>query len=214
MGPIILIRHAQSEHHVTGTTGGWTDTDLTELGRRQARCLAARLKREISTSPCRLYCSDLKRALQTAASIGAAIGSTPESVPELREFNAGIASGMDRELAKSHYNKVTSPMLDWRPYPESESWGEFYNRVTSFMDKLSEIEECVLIVSHGGTIQSIIKWWIGTPLSGLFKVEFGTANTSVTVLDTTLYNERRIERLNDTSHYARIGRTNPIEYLS
>jgi broad specificity phosphatase PhoE len=66
MGPIILIRHAQSEHHVARLRGGWTDTDLTELGKRQARCLATRRKRAISGFPCGVYCSDLRMALQTA----------------------------------------------------------------------------------------------------------------------------------------------------
>jgi len=62
MKSIILIRHGQSEYQVKGLTSGWTDTDLTELGRRQAACLASRLKREIGDIPCRICCSDLKRA--------------------------------------------------------------------------------------------------------------------------------------------------------
>ena len=36
MKSIILIRHGQSEYQVKGLTSGWTDTDLTELGHRQA----------------------------------------------------------------------------------------------------------------------------------------------------------------------------------
>ena len=64
-------------------------------------------------------------------------------------------------------------------------------------------------MSHGGTIQNIIRWWIGSPLPDYYRVGFGVENTSVTVLDSTEHRERRIERLNDTAHYARIGLKHP-----
>jgi len=81
------------------------------------------------------------------------------------------------------------------------------------MNKLVETEDHALLVSHGGTIQNIIKWWIGTPISDLLNVRFGVSNASITVLDSVI-NQRRIERLNDTSHYARINTSNPISYPS
>ena len=158
-----------------------------------------------------MYSSDLRRARQTAEIICNRLDVIPNYSLELREHYAGIASGMNRKEAYKIRVKMDPPTLDWRPWPEAESWGEFYTRVSTFMDKLIETEERVLIVSHGGTIRNIIRWWLGTPSSDHFKVEFGTANTSVTVLDTTLDNVRRIERLNDTSHYATIGTTNSIK---
>jgi broad specificity phosphatase PhoE len=69
----------------------------------------------------------------------------------------------------------------------------------------------VLIIAHGGSIQNIIRWWLDMPLSTYFKVAFEIVNTAHTVLDYTPYNERRIERLNDTSHYAKLDLINPIE---
>ena len=44
MGNIILIQHCQSEHHVNNMSGGWTDTPLTELGRKQAEMIGEKLK--------------------------------------------------------------------------------------------------------------------------------------------------------------------------
>ncbi len=208
MGPIILIRHAQSVHHVKGMTGGWTDSDLTELGQLQAQCLAARLKREIAigTLPCRLYSSDLKRALQTADIVGGEIGVIPEPVPELRELNNGIAAGMSEEEARQYARELTSPVLDWRPYPEAETWRQFYFRVAACMDRLArDQEKLLLLVTHGGTIINIIAWWLQLATDMLDKVSFTASPASISVLRLNQWNERTIERLNDTAHLYAAG---------
>jgi len=206
MGPIILIRHAQSEHHVKGLTGGWTDTDLTGLGRRQAQALATRLKHEITAVPCRIYCSDLKRALQTADIIGGAIGVTPNPVPELREFNNGIAAGMSQEEAEQYTQELSISTLDWQPYPEAETWRQFYSRVAACMDGLTrDQEELLLLVTHGGTIISIVAWWLQLETDMLGKVSFDASPASMSVLRLNQWNERTIERLNDTAHLYAAG---------
>ena len=208
MKRFILIRHGQAENNLHNLVGGWSDVNLTELGIKQAQAVAHRLEEELKETY-QIYSSDLKRAKQTAEIICNKLCQTPIYTAELREHNPGIVSGMERKEAEKHYQKPTYPLLEWRPYPESESWGEFYDRVKSFMDKLVEKDKRGLIISHGGTIQNIIRWWLGTPLSAR-AVTFDIRNTSVTVLDTTVYDEYRIERLNDTAHYARIGLKHPI----
>ena len=40
---IILVRHGEATHHTQHLTGGWTDSDLTEAGRRQLEALAEKL---------------------------------------------------------------------------------------------------------------------------------------------------------------------------
>ena len=210
MKRMILVRHGQAENNLHGLIGGWSDVQLTELGIKQAEVVADRLREELKGTY-KIYSSDLKRAKQTAEIISKKLNKTPTWTIELREHNPGVVSGMDRKEAEKYRVELTEPALDWRPYPESESWREFYHRVASFMDKLCDREEQVLIVSHGGTIQNIIRWWLGIPLTDFFKTSFGAANTSITILDTTPYRERRIERLNDTTHYSKIGLTNPIE---
>ena len=209
MTQIILIRHGQGENNLRDLIGGWSDLKLTELGIQQAQAVADRLNEEIKENYT-VYSSDLMRAKQTAEIICEKLGKTPSYAVELREHNPGIVSGMSREKAEELLHDVTDPPLDWRPFPEAESAEEFYNRVSGFMDKLVESEERVVIVSHGGTIQNIIRWWIGSPLPDYYRVGFGVANTSVTVLDSTENRERRIERLNDTAHYARIGKKHSI----
>jgi broad specificity phosphatase PhoE len=86
MNPLILIRHGHAEHLTGELTGGWTDTELTELGRHQAEALASRLEDELADAACRMYCSDLKRAAQTAGIIGDALGLKPTPARGLKEL--------------------------------------------------------------------------------------------------------------------------------
>lgn len=111
MNRIILIQHCQSAHHVNGMTGGWTDTPLTDLGRQQAAAIAARLKRDLADTPFQLYSSDLKRAAQTAEIVGEELGMTAQLVPDLREFNGGVATGKTREWANENISQEWSSCL-------------------------------------------------------------------------------------------------------
>jgi broad specificity phosphatase PhoE len=206
MKPIILVRHAQSQHHVNGLTGGWTDTGLTDLGRRQAACLASRLKQELEDAPVRFYCSDLKRASQTAEVIGREIGVTAQLVPELREFNNGIAAGMMREEADKIRRELAEPFIDWQPYPEAETWRQFYRRVAGCMDRLvGEQEELLLLVTHGGTLMNIVAWWLQLDAEMLWKVSFGAHPASISVLRTDQWGCNELGRLNDAAHLYAAG---------
>ncbi|MCK5733789.1 MAG: histidine phosphatase family protein [Candidatus Latescibacteria bacterium] len=211
MASLILIRHGQSEHHVNGLTGGWTDTGLTELGRHQAECLGARLKREIEDTPCRMVSSDLKRAFQTAEIVDREIDVSPNPVPELREFNNGLAAGMTIDAAKSHFREPTEPLHDWQPYPEADTWRRFYSRVSDWLDHLAGHRDgLLLLVAHAGTINNIVAWWLGLEIERLSKVAFGAAPTSISVLDVNPWGEQRVERLNDTAHLYAAGLSGSI----
>ena len=160
LASIILLRHGQSVHHVTDLTGGWTDTGLTALGRRQASCVAARLAREIADAPYPLYTSDLLRASQTAAIIGRALNIAPAPEPGLRGYNNGIARGLTRQEADRIQAPRSRPFIDWRPCPESETWREFYTRTSSCMERLHATGQSLLIVTHGGVLINSIIWWL------------------------------------------------------
>ncbi len=82
---VYYVRHGES----TNNNGDTHDPDpaLTDAGQAQARHAGAALR---SLGIGRLYCSPLRRNLQTARAIGDALGLTPHVMPELCEIG-GIA---------------------------------------------------------------------------------------------------------------------------
>jgi len=211
METIILVRHGQAEHNLGHLTGGWSQTALTELGRRQVELLAARLKKELDGIDYAFYSSDIRRAVETAKIIADAIGQPPEPEESLREFNNGIAADKTTEEAAIHFVEPTDPLIDWQPYPGAETWRRFYARVAGFMDRLhAEEERPVLIVSHGGTIGNIVAWWIRLEMETLSNTAFPTSPASLTVLKVTSLNERALERLSDSAHLYEQGLSPPL----
>lgn len=131
---------------------------------------------------------------------------TPNPVPELRELNNGVAAGKSQEEAKQYALEMTRPLLDWQPYPQAETWRQFYSRVAACMDRLARNQDApLLLVTHAGTLINIVAWWLQLDIDMLCKVSFDASPASLSVLRVNEWNERTIERLNDTTHLYAIG---------
>jgi len=199
---LVLVRHGESEHHVKGLTGGWTDAPLTEVGRKQAELTAAALARHFHDKRPRLFSSDLLRAKETAAIISKPIGIQPVFCIDLRELNNGIAK--DKTVAEAQLLLLpqTKPTVDWTPYPEAESWRAMSRRVSSFIERMAEesADEAVLIVSHGNALIPIVHWWLRLEERHWSTISFQFDCGSITRLTSNEWVERVIAKLNDTSH--------------
>lgn len=204
---LLAVRHAQSEHHIRRLTGGWTDTGLTDLGREQTRLLTARLAVELAGVPLSLYTSDLRRAVETAEPLAVALGVPMLVEPRLREHNNGAAANLTVAEATTRFpGSFDTPWgPDLRPFPGAETWREFHTRVASFLAELPADGTVPLLVTHGGTIMTIVGWWLRLDVQSLGQTWFGAHPTSITVLhadDGPGYNHRGIERLGDITHLA------------
>jgi probable phosphoglycerate mutase len=201
---VVLVRHAESDHHIRGLTGGWTQTPLTALGHEQSRRVADRLKSELGDIPIRLYTSDLLRCHETAGHISAAFGVEPIFDQRLREHNNGEAVNLTMAEATVHFPGVFgSPWAaDFRPFPGSETGREFYERVAGFLDTFDGDGPLPVVVSHGGTIIRLVARWIRLPVESLETAGFAIGTTSITVLQSGGHDGRIVERLNDTAHLA------------
>lgn len=200
---VILVRHAESEHHVKRLSGGWTDTPITELGHQQAHLVAQRLKLELGETPVRLFSSDLLRTQDTARHIADALGVEPMLDERLREFNNGEAAGLTIEELERRFPGPAQPWgLDHRQWPSGETWREFYARAGGFIDTLDFDGPLPVLVTHGGTVFVLVARWLGLPPELMKVVNFHAHVTAVTVLKRPDHGLSEVERLNDVSHLA------------
>jgi broad specificity phosphatase PhoE len=195
---VILVRHGQSEYMAAGLKDGWTDSPLSELGRKQAILTGKRLAFSLKGS-FHFYCSDLARAKETAEIIGDMLPQKPVPTFSLREQNTGCVAHLTVEEAEKMRLPVTVPFHDWIPFPGAESRHMMYNRVVTFMDQIET--DTVLMVVHQMAAISIIIWWLQLK-DALSKIFFEIDPCSITELRIHRWGEKTVSRLNDTSHLA------------
>ena len=206
MQRLIVIRHAQSEHHVRGLTGGWTDTALSEQGRAQAELLARRCGQRFGEeTDLHLYSSDLARAAETAGFLSRALGVPVQLEPALREMNNGIAAGLSVEEARRLELPATEPAAEWVPYPGAESWRRMTERVFAGMSRIEErCPGTALVVTHGNAGIAVIQWWLRLCQGCRAGISFDLDPASISVFELNAWQERTITSLNDTAHLAAI----------
>jgi len=206
---LLLVRHGQSTWNQEHRIQGQLDPPLSDDGRRQAAQLARRLAGRRFAA---LYSSDLKRAAETAAAIGAAIGLTPTPMAELREIYLGDWEGLRTEELAARFPEAWASWAeepDWDLVPGGEGSAAFEARVEAALDSIFQRhhEGDVLAVTHGGVIQIALHHVVGRPGRGIFP--FRIQNASLSVI------ERRNGRLvvsgvNDIGHLA-LGSTGGLE---
>jgi probable phosphoglycerate mutase len=156
---------------------------LSELGRRQAALLGARLAARRFAG---LYASDLARAFETAEVVGAAVDLKPEPRTSLREVFLGEWEGLTTEEIAERYPEAWAGWVnepDWDVVPGGEGQAAFDRRVAAAMDDILRLHPHgdVLVVTHGGVIQVALHRIVGKPSRGLFP--FKIQNASITLLE-------------------------------
>ncbi|MFN8637897.1 MAG: histidine phosphatase family protein [Dehalococcoidia bacterium] len=200
---IILVRHAQSEHHIRGLTGGWTASPLTALGHQQAGLVAARLRRELGNVAPAVYTSDLPRSRQTAEHIAAAFEVAARRPPPSRAQQAPLRIHAHRGASALPGVYERPWELDFRPFEGAETARELYARAAEFMDGLPVDGPLPIVVLHGGTIRHLVARWLGIPPEAAGHVDFAAHTTAIAVLQTGRFGRRAIERMNDIAHSGR-----------
>lgn len=105
MTRLILLRHGQSQWNLENRFTGWTDVDLTPLGRREARD-AGRKIRDAGLKPGYFFTSYLRRAIHTLQI--AAAEMERDWVPvfkdwHLNERHYGALQGLDKSETARKY---------------------------------------------------------------------------------------------------------------
>ena len=168
MRRLLLIRHGESEWNRQKRWQGHSDVPLSEKGRAQAEALAGRL---LGWTIDRLYCSDSRRAEETAGYVGEALGQTPEQDPEWRERDVGDLAGMTHaEATESHPEVFTSSQTTGRfDPPGGEGHYALRDRAIRVFECMRERhagDETVAVVTHGGMIRAVLEHALGMPGDG------------------------------------------------
>lgn len=192
---LILIRHGQTDCNFEKRYSGFLDIELNATGKFQAEKLACRIRTEPVD---RVYCSDRKRAIQTAEIIFKE--RAKQIIPDLREINFGVFEGLTYQEIIERYPEVS---LQWfkDPFnnniPGGESLSDFEKRVICCFERIIDDnrDNTVAVISHGGTISILINailkknaFWEQIP---------GSASMSVIEYNGDV---AQIRVFNDTSH--------------
>ena len=199
MKQIFTVQHTQSEHHVNGMVGSWTDWNLTELGKQQADRIAEKLRQELNGKEFVLYTSDLKRARQTADSIADLLQVVPVEKAELRERNLGKCCGKSVQWLRENL-ECDEKTIDDRLFSDAESRRDVWNRLRPFFDRMiADDSETVVIVSHGDLLSVFNAMFLGLDVESLNTSEmFGFAG-GVSQMIVRNDGKHIIKRLSDMS---------------
>lgn len=158
---LILVRHGVTDWNRARRWQGHTDVPLNEEGRAQARALAERLRHEPIAA---LHASDLRRAAETAAILGAALGLAPVLSPSWREISLGALEGTSPGEGTHRGEAVSETARHGGPLaPGAEDFGSLHARLVAAYEALGAAHagETVAVVSHGGALRTLIAHLVG-----------------------------------------------------
>ena len=190
MSYLILVRHGQSEWNALGKWTGWTDINLNDEGRKDARRAAESIK---NLQLDQAYTSDLKRAQQTLEEIVKTlqVKNLPTiKAAELKERHYGDLTGKNKWKIKEEYGE--EQFTKWRrswdfPVPNGETLKDVYNRVIPYYSKniLPDLMagKNVIVAAHGNSLRALVKYLENISDQEIPKLEIGTGEVYVYKLD-------------------------------
>lgn len=147
---LFVLRHGETIWNVEGRLQGSLDSELTDLGRDQARAQGAILSRVLPEGA-RAFSSPQGRAVQTGAIALAGSGLKVTQDARLAEVSLGTWQGETLESLAPRV--LMEPELLWKlTAPQGERLDDLIARCTAFLDDLSGP---AVIVTHGVTSRAL-----------------------------------------------------------
>ena len=152
-GRVGLVRHGQTRANIDQVWHGRTDTELTELGLKQADKLGKHFHHYMT--PEVIYASPLQRARLTAQAIADRFSIPVQLDPRLMEFDLGDWEGETYEYLQASRGilkkLVTEPDFT---APNGESQNLVRKRVVEAIEDITHKhpQENIVIVAHGVAI--------------------------------------------------------------
>ncbi|TMI77323.1 MAG: histidine phosphatase family protein [Bacillati bacterium ANGP1] len=196
---IYLIRHGESTWNAQRRWQGVADAPLSDAGRAEATLLADALH----TVPLRaVYCSPLRRAVDTAAVVAAVHRLDVIPVADLREIAFGVWESLLAEEVEQRFGAL---LKEWweRPdqvqIPGAEPLEAARARVAAAIHGIVARHEDgqVAVVAHGGVNKLLVLTLLDAPLSSYWRMRQDNACVNIVEFDG---DRGRVLVLNDTTH--------------
>ena len=173
---LYLLRHGATEGKPEKRYIGQTDIPLSDLGREQARWWQNKL------APIQfdaIYCSDLRRALETAQLVSKDQTAQIQITPQLREINLGAWEGTRMQTIRDKYpdawQKRGQALDRFRP-PDGENFQDLLNRILAVIEAIDfNSVQNVLMLTHAGVNRVLLCHILNKPLQDLFHIPQGEA---------------------------------------
>jgi probable phosphoglycerate mutase len=161
MNTLYLIRHGENPANITKAfSHRLIDYSLTPKGVLQAQQTGEYFKsRQIDA----IYCSPLKRAIETAEIIGQAIGVRPVIMEEFREVNVGALEMLGGSLENwATHDAIVRAWFEGQPdltFPEGENYHMLLERMRSGIAQIlcKQDGKQSIVVGHGGIFTFTLK---------------------------------------------------------
>jgi broad specificity phosphatase PhoE len=195
---IYLIRHGESIANTLGIYQGQTyDTDLSPLGHRQVLTLRAFFANKQVDA---IYSSPLTRTRKTAEQINY-VTSAPVTVDhELLETNHGDWEGLPKAEIQNRWGDILN---EWNTdpanviFPGGESFVELQKRVLSRFDKLSTLNQDVVIVTHDNVIRIVVADLMGLSSKQFWQFPLDPAGVTTIIVAA---GKVQLTNLNENTH--------------
>ena len=205
MRDVWVVVHAASKHHDEGLVGGWYDSELSTAGCEQAVQVAAGLRKRVPAgAPCRVYSSDLRRAVQTAEPIASSLGADLVELHGLRELSYGVAEGRPEAWLEARF--VPAPPEDRLDHDSGIEGAETKRQLAARVYEavgsiLADDFEHQVIVTHGFASTFVVMAWCRVPIEAVGWVNLRAEPGGITHLaEDDFFQNRAVRSLNATEH--------------
>jgi broad specificity phosphatase PhoE len=162
---LILVRHGRTDAKLDLCLGQ-ADLPLSTRGFTDVQQLAATWS---EPAPRFLFCSDLRRAQQSAQVFAAAFAIEPLIDPRLREVDFGRWNGRHwNDVMQADDSRYRHWLENWviQEAPDGESFADVLRRTGAWLAALlssTSHEDSVLAIAHAGSIRAVLCHALGLP---------------------------------------------------
>lgn len=182
---LLLLRHGQTAYNASSRMQGQLDTDLSDLGRQQAVAAAAVLAKR---QPLVIVSSDLRRALDTATTLGEQAGMPVSIDARLRETHLGDWQGLTHQDVDELAPGARLAWRDdarWAPHGGESRVDVAARSLPVVAEQIAalpewgvdDVDRPVVLVAHGGLIAALTAALLDLPVDN-WPVLGGMGNAS------------------------------------